>query len=197
MSELNRTYLDTETTGLDPYRHEIIEIAFVVEAIPETPLVAGKILDKWVTKIKPLHLGVAHPQALQVNGYDPVLWKDAPTFAEVAPMIVSYVSRATCLIGHNPKFDTEFVKSMCARDGIDIKVPYHQIDTVTAAWMALMWMGGEDVKLRLDSLRDRLEIPRNTTHGALKDALDCRRLIYAAREHITGVKIEMEPYSDC
>ena len=54
---LNRTYLDVETTGLDPYRHEIIEIAFVVEAIPENPLVAGKILDKWVSKVKPLHLG--------------------------------------------------------------------------------------------------------------------------------------------
>ena len=182
----NRTYLDTETTGLDPYSHEIIEIAFVVEEVPEDPNAVGKIIETWETKLRPHHIGAAHPRALEVNGYTAEAWEGAPFFADVANKIAEFLSRATCLVGHNPKFDTSFLESAFRREGMNPYIPYHQIDTVTSAYEAFLWTG-VGPKLSLDNLRDHLGIPRATSHSALKDALDARRLLYAARSKLTGV----------
>lgn len=188
---LNRTFLDVETTGLNPYSQEIIEIAFLVEAPPETPDGIGKILDRWSSKVKPLHLGTANSKALQVNGYDPEKWKDAPTFAEIAPKVARYLKQATVLIGHNPTFDTRFITAALEREGIfGVYIPYHQIDTVTSAFMALNWMIPNDQKLRLDMLRDHFGIPKDDHHEAFKDVVDCRQILYLTRGVLTGVQYD-------
>lgn len=186
----NRTYLDTETTGLDPYTHEIIEIAFVVEEVPEDPNAVGKIIETWETKLRPHHIGAAHPKALEVNGYTPEAWEGAPFFADVADKIAKFLSNATCLVGHNPQFDTRFLGAAFRREGMDPYIPYHQIDTVTSAYQAWLWTG-VGPKLNLDHLRDHLGIPRATSHSALKDALDARRVLYAARSKLTGVLYDL------
>ena len=49
--------LDTETTGLDPTKHEIIEIAV------KSPL------GTFHSLVKPQRLDLAEPKALELNGY--------------------------------------------------------------------------------------------------------------------------------
>jgi len=181
-----RLYVDTETTGLDPLTHEIIEIAMVLEEVPEDPLAIGKIVDQWETKIRPLRIEDASPMALQVNGYTPEAWEGAPTFAEVSQKIAQWIRRAACIVGHNPKFDTAFLQAEFDRIGIEPGIPYHTIDTVGLAYVAWKWTGGGPA-LKLDRIRDFLGIEVAPSHSAMKDVMDCRRVLYEARGTMTGI----------
>lgn len=183
-----RIYLDTETTGLDPSKHEIIELAIVVEEIPESPNEAGKILQKWIRKIRPLHIETAHPKALEVNGYTPEAWEGAATFAELANEIAALLASTGCLVGHNIRFDTSFLEAEFARLNLGVRIPYHQIDTVTMAYAAWNW-SGKGPGLSLDKLRNHLGISMVGSHSALKDTLDCRQVLYLARAALTGVAV--------
>jgi len=54
-------WIDTETTGLDPRKHDIIQLAAMVE-------IDGVIKDKKVWKCQPFEPEAADPKALEVNG---------------------------------------------------------------------------------------------------------------------------------
>lgn len=185
-----RMYLDTETTGLDPSKHEIIELAIVVEEIPDDPNEVGKIIQKWIRKIRPMHIETAHPKALEVNGYTPEAWEGAATFAELAREIATMLASGSILVGHNIKFDTRFLEAEFARLDLQVRIPYHQIDTITLAYAAWNW-SGKGPGLSLDKLRNHLGIATEGAHSALKDTLDCRRVLYAARAALAGTTCEL------
>lgn len=178
-----RLYLDTETTGLDPNCHEIIEIAIVIEEVPENPNDLGKIIQTWERKIRPIHIRAAHPKALEVNGYTPQEWEGTLPFADYADEIAGLLASTGTLVGHNPTFDTNFLKSAFAREGLGVRIPYHQIDTVSLAYVAWNW-SGTGPGLSLDKIRDHLGMSKVGAHSALKDALDCRHVLYLARNAI-------------
>ena len=88
------TFLDVETTHLDPEIGEIIQIAILTEDSEGN-------LKEWSTKIKPqLKLGTYSAKALEINGYNEEDWKDAPFFADIAHLIVSKLQWGP-IIGHN------------------------------------------------------------------------------------------------
>jgi DNA polymerase-3 subunit epsilon len=186
----NRLYLDTETTGLDPDRHEIIELAIVVEEVPEDPTAVGKITQKWCEKICPMHIRAAEPTALEVNGYTPFKWEGALPFAVFADEIAQLITSASCIVGHNPFFDVNFLKAAFRREGLEVRFPYHLIDTVTMGYVTWNWTG-TGPGLKLDKLRAFTGIPTHDFHSALQDALDCRRVLYAARGTLTGIPYQV------
>ncbi len=72
-------FIDTETTGLDPNFHEVIEIGCVVadwkpDLFGERTLVESSTLD---IKIIPEHIERADPKALAVNHYAKRDWSQA------------------------------------------------------------------------------------------------------------------------
>lgn len=93
-------FLDTETTGLDPLRHEVWEIAF---AVNDGDIRSG---------IVPHLGGSADPQALAMNGYfdrarsalGPRLW-----LHDVEIELRAALAGAT-VVGSNPAFDTAFLR---------------------------------------------------------------------------------------
>ena len=62
-------FVDTETTGLDHTKHEMLEIAIVVIENGEKTTIERK--------IKPTNLETAQPKALEVNGYNEEEWAEA------------------------------------------------------------------------------------------------------------------------
>ena len=88
---MKHCYIDTETTGLNPAKHEIIEIAIITENEDGT-------FERWHTKIKPDHIENAHPKALEVNGYTPEAWEGAPNFEDVVPEITSRLKGSIWLV---------------------------------------------------------------------------------------------------
>ena len=175
-------YIDTETTGLLADKHEIVSIAIVFDTdvarahgIQGLTFPDGEDYGYFYTLIKPQHLEVAEPKALEINGYaaHPELWDDAPIFDAVAGQVVRLLNGAIP-IGHNIKFDTGFVQEAIQRAGIKARIDYHAVDTCTLAWATLVPDGLE--RLSLDSIRDFLGWDKEGAHTALQDALDARRL---------------------
>jgi DNA polymerase III epsilon subunit family exonuclease len=160
--------LDTETTGLDPKVHEILEIAIV--ALDGTVL-----LD---TKVKPVNIEVASPEALKINGYNEADWADAPTFDEIKDKVMEALKHKI-IVGQNPQFDRNFVVEALDRCGVEKayrKVKRHTIDTVTLAWEHLVPCGLNRLNLTAECEFMGIPLDRETRHGALADAMATRTL---------------------
>lgn len=186
LSERPLAFIDTETTGLDPSKHEVIDVAVVfdddvfrrvgapwaMQLRREEPDVAV-----WHTRIRPERIEDAEPKALEVNGYRADLWADAPTAAEVAHTIANLLTRAGAdpvIVGHNVSFDRDFLNALLRRSGSKAQVSYHAVDTVALCYEHLVPCGLES--LSLDNVRRFMGIPTAGGHAALKDALDAREV---------------------
>lgn len=173
-----RHYIDTETTGLDPTVHELLEVAVVTEEVdPLNPFRPG-VTSRWSQKILPEHIENAEPKALEVNGYTPEKWDGAVPFSTIAVDLAKRL-KGGVIVGQNVGFDVGFLNAAFKRAGVDHRMSYHHVDTVTLAYQR--WgIGGEVQSLSLDKLRVFLGIPVAEHHSALKDAFDCRTVYYMA-----------------
>ena len=156
-------FLDTETTGLVPGRHEVIEVAVMV----------GDRLYHWM--VRPERLGDAEPKALEVNGYarSPERWEGARTMKEVGPEIMAALKGAV-VVGHNVGFDIDMLAGHMRKAGLNPHLPYHKVDTVTLAYTRLAPLGLD--KLSLDTIRAFLGWSKEEAHTAVKDVMDTERL---------------------
>lgn len=118
-------FLDCETTGLDPARHEVWEVAFALEGGPiETVLL-------------PHSLRTADPQALELNGYSRRFpYGNVPDGGPMADLLLRDVLAGATIVGSNPAFDTAMLR---ARWGC---APWHH-RLVAVESMALQAFGWE------------------------------------------------------
>jgi len=160
--------IDTETTGLDLQTSVVLEFAAII-------MDNGVEVARYGTKIKPTEqeLQYAHPKALEKNGYTDEAWADAPTIEQVAPDIVAFLDGCT-LVGHNVSFDEGMLKAHFAAYGIEAKIPYKKIDTVTLAYEHLTPLGLKSVSL--DRIREFLGWSKAGAHTAMKDVEDTKKL---------------------
>jgi len=166
-------FLDCETTGLDENVHEIIEIAIVAQN--KAPLLHTKVrprnLDEAMTKDP-----AGTKQALEINGYNELEWRDAPTWVEIAPRVRSLLTDVL-IVGHHPGFDLRFINAGFKRTEIgNGGISYYGIDTATLAHGHLIPCGARSV--RLGTTCAFLGISNVGAHTALSDALRCREVYY-------------------
>lgn len=161
-------FIDTETTGLDPSRAEVIEFAAVKVLKDGTE-------EVFHTLVYPERIDDAEPKALEVNGYakHPERWDTAPTMAEVGGKIAEFL-KGTVICGHNVAFDETMLNENLHRAGVKGRVPYHKIDTVTLAYEHLVPLGLKRVSL--DFIRAFLGWSQKDAHTAMKDVRDAQRL---------------------
>lgn len=159
------TWVDVETTGLDPAVAEILEIA-IVRVSPDGSEAT------FHSKVKPDHIETAHPKALEVNGYTEEAWADAPTQSEVWNKIVRLGLFEDCIIaGQNVRFDVGFIEK-ALHDHVEKapRIGYHLYDTVTLAIEHLAPLGIESVSLTKDNgVCAFLGIPIEGAHTAMGD----------------------------
>ena len=160
----NLAFIDTETTGLDATRHEIIEIAILVWD--------GVKLRVYEQRIYPKHIHTADPVALKINGYNPDDWAAAPYFNEQAQTIADLLCGCT-VVGHNVQFDLAFIERQLK--ACNIAIPrYRVVDTCTLVHEHLIPIGCPGHGL--DKVRAFLGWVRPDAHTALSDAMDCYQL---------------------
>jgi len=164
-------FLDFETTGLVPNRHEIIEAA-VVRADGRTLRELGAVS----VRIAPRHIETADPEALAVNGYDPKTWGGV-TLEDALPALEPLLADAFVAGCSVARFDVPFL--MAAYDQVLRPRPAfgkYQLNIESLCWPLMM--RGQVESLSLRALCDYYGISNAGAHGAL---VDCRRALEMAR----------------
>ena len=154
--------LDTETTGLDPEKHEIIEIAIM-------RIDDGK-REIWHTKISPQSVDSASPKALSINGYNDFEWINAPTMKEALPKIKKQL-RGCVLVGHNLDFDLAFLKKAYTDHSARGMGFHYKIDTMALAYEHLAGIGLNSLSLK--SVCTFLGVSNEGEHTAEADVARC------------------------
>ena len=163
MTALTLAFLDLETTGLDPERHDILEIGVIrVDAATLEEIARTEV------RVRPERLEDAWPKALRINGYSEAGWRHAASLREALCWISPYLSGA-CLAGHHVAFDRAFLDAAWKRVGI-IPPPmdHHSLDTMVLSWPLLA--AGVVDSLSLDAVSAYLGLDRSEPHRALADA---------------------------
>ena len=121
------TAIDTETTGLDLKKHEIIQIGIIEYNILDNGDL--KCLQKQEFKIKPSNILTASTEALKINGYNQNDWKYSVSFSKCFHILNKIFSDSDCLIGQNLIFDLRFISKQYWKYGLLLpKIPKY-IDT--------------------------------------------------------------------
>ena len=161
-----KAVIDTETTGLVAGVNEIIQLAVVI--VDDD----FKFVDKFVSKIRPMHEANITQEAMKVNRIKNL--HEAPTPLQVRNAFYQWheeVHDGLVIepIGHNYSFDKDFLKLFFG-DMYDERFYYKFRDTFVLA-QALIDRGSLEVdSTSLGSLCDHFEIPIKA-HDALGDVL--------------------------
>jgi DNA polymerase-3 subunit epsilon len=165
----NLAFIDTETTGTDPNRHEIIELAVIVaRQVPRE----GKgpkleIIEECEWKIKPRHIETAEEDALRVNGYNEVDWMFASELKPVMEQFAKKVESAT-FVSHNITFDYNFVMKAFEETGVENNMHYAKLDTISIAF-ARLYDAPQAERFSLRALCELLKVENPKAHTALAD----------------------------
>ncbi len=158
-------FVDLETTGINPFTHEIIEIGCLVAKQNDN--------GEWVTveefefKVKPEHIETAQPEALRINHYDESVWMFAHT-QEQALQTLSQKCDGCVMVGQNVSFDYAFLAAKFGKYNIKDPFFYAKLDTISLAYMRFR----KDTTMTSFTLRElceRLGIKNEKAHSALAD----------------------------
>lgn len=169
MSDL--IYFDSETTGLEPNKHEMWEIAW---AVNDEPIVERILVHS---------LKTADPKALDLNGYFVRFPGGARSDGPIVDIDVRHLLAGNTLVCANPTFDRMF---MYARWGLE---PYHyrSIDIESMALVVFGWERPRGLKDVADELRSRGHDIAFPDHTAVMD-------VRVTRECYKALRIEADKY---
>jgi DNA polymerase III subunit epsilon len=165
--------LDTETTGLDPRDHRVIEIACVeIEDFIPT----GRTFHRYINPDRPID-----EEAERVHGISGAFLADKPRFSdpEICDAFLAFVGDAN-IVAHNAAFDMSFVAAELVRVGRAGELPEPRwVCTYKLAQKRFPGMYNS-----LDALckRYRISLAEREKHGALIDA----RLLAAVYLELQG-----------
>ena len=163
------TVIDTETTGLDRSKHEIIEIAMISYLISRE----GErfMLKKLNRKIKPRHIETASKMALSINHYSKEVWRNSVDISEVLPEIKKIIDESEILLGQNLIFDLRYISDAFKDNGCE--VPDYPAYTDTKALADVLRRQGKIKRSSMDYLCEHYDIKfSGRAHSAL---VDCER----------------------
>ncbi|MEN9337701.1 MAG: hypothetical protein RIQ41_15 [Candidatus Parcubacteria bacterium] len=169
MKSHNLAFIDTETTGTNPEKHEIIELACIIARQVERP---GKgpsleIVEECEWKIQPKRLDLAEEEALRVNGYNEVDWMFAVT-REKAMEEFAKKTQSCTFVSHNLVFDYAFIQKAFEETGVESRMHYAKLDTISMAF-ARLYDAPQADKFSLRALCELLKVENSKAHTALAD----------------------------
>lgn len=169
MKKHNLAFIDTETTGLDVDKHELIEIGCVIaeqDWSGKTPVFTH--VEEFDLKIKPVDISNADPQALRINGYNEADWLFAYDLAD-AMDIFRKKTKDCIMVSHNLSFDAAFIDKAFKKTGVKNEMYYPRIDTISIAFAKLH--NKEDLRYSLGALCQHFDIENKSAHTALADTV--------------------------
>lgn len=169
MKDTLLAFIDTETTGTDPNRHEVIELACIIVKQNKVEGRGPKIevIKEYEWKIKPERIEDAEEQALRVNGYNEAEWMFAYDLKPVMEEFAKATQSCT-FVSHNLTFDYAFVSKCFEKSGVDSKMHYAKIDTISVAFARLYDLP-QATAFSMRALCELLKIENSKAHTALAD----------------------------
>lgn len=156
--DLTFVVFDTETTGLQPHKDEIVQIGAV--RVVKSKIVAGEQIDMLVDPARPIPAA-----STKVHGITDAMVSGAPTVIPATKSLHKFASGAV-LVAHNAPFDMAFLDKHAKK--ADLRWDHPILDTVL---LSAVLFGRTEVHT-LDALCERLDvtIPPALRHTALGDA---------------------------
>ncbi len=184
---LDAIVIDTETTGLDPRKARVIELAGL-------RLRGGKLVDGGSFRQLMRPGGESIPaEATRIHGIDDAMVAKSPGFAEVWPGFNAFLGQAV-VVGHSVGFDLAVLKRECDLAGLPWIRP-RTLDTRLLAQIAEPELPG----YALEMLAAWLGIEAVDRHSALGDASTTARVFLALvpklRDH--GIRTIAEAERAC
>lgn len=176
-------FIDVETTGTQPGKHELLELGAVVTA-GDSPYA---VRDSFEVKIRPERLSDAEPEALRVNRFSEEEWRDALPSDRAVRDFCERVSGAS-FWGWNVSFDRAFLEPAMNRAGItleayEIDYTWYDAKIEFMRWAKLVGREAEFApRFSLRSARQAFGIENEDAHRALSDALATYRMFVRLQE---------------
>src|SRR5262249_56624575 len=98
--------VDTETTGLDPAEHRLVELA-AIELVNHLP--TGRRFQRYLNPER-----LVLEESYRIHGLSDAFLADKAKFAQVAEEFLAFIGDAT-LVAHNADFDVGFINAELAR----------------------------------------------------------------------------------
>ena len=171
------TVVDLETTGLFPKKHDrVVEIGIVVLSDD------GVVEAEWTTLVNPQRdVGPTYIHGITARD---VL--EAPTFAEVAPVVIQTLAGRT-LVAHNARFDTQFLDYEFERAGLGTRPPTPSLCT--------MQLSGSYLRGASRKLKDCCAAAR-VNHAAEHTAMGDARAVAGLLSYYLGCAGVPVPWGD-
>jgi len=167
---------DTESTGLFPIMHRLVEIGAVRFRLDGRELVTFQSL---INPQMPIPRDVQ-----QVHGITDAMVRGQPTVEQVIPHFIEFLGAPdTILLAHNALFDLGFLAMALIRLGIAYP-PHDVFDTLDMARRLYpIWPSHS-----LEHMATRLKIANRAEHRALSDARLVKDILLAMLKDIPSVK---------
>ncbi len=157
LAELAYTVFDTETTGLDPQRDEIVAIGAI--RMLNRRLLHQEVFDQLIDPGQPI------PRlATTIHGIGESMVQGQPMIDVVLPQFARFAEE-TVLVGHNLAFDLRMFAAKAAVTGVQFTQPV--LDTLLLSTV----LHPDEKDHSLEGLAERLGINVLGRHTALADAL--------------------------
>jgi len=157
--QMREIVLDTETTGLDPFRGDRLVEVGCIELLNRIP--SGQTFHRYINPQRDVP-----EEAYKVHGLSTQFLADKPLFADVCDELLAFIGDAPLVI-HNASFDVAFLNAELDRCGKVALARERLVDTLMLARRKFV-----GVRNSLDDLCGRFGIDnsKRTKHGALLDA---------------------------
>ncbi len=166
MKNKKLAFIDIETTGFDVEKHEIIEIGGVI--VEQKDGVPGNIVEEFEIKIRPERIENADPEALSINGYNEAEWMFAFDKQQAMELFAEKTKDAM-MLAHNVAFDYAFLAKAFSDTGVENKMFYAKLDTLSFAY-AKLHKRKDAPRMALGALCDYFGVENERAHTALADA---------------------------
>ncbi len=180
MTGVNETeffFFDVETTGLAPdFGDRVVEFAFI-------RTLGKKEIERFETLINPMR--PISWQASLVNGITDTMVSSSPQAGDVINRILKGL-RGACLVGHNLRFDLNFLKAEFAHAKKEFILEEHTIDTVKLSRGILPQLG----RYSLSHVASFLGINDAQKHRAMADVVMTKDIFFRLLEIAKEKNIE-------
>ncbi len=195
-------WIDTETTGTDPSKNGLIQIAALVE-------IDGQIKERIAFKVKPFEGDEITDKALEVNGLtrEEIREFDAPkdVHVEFVAILSKYIDQYDRLdkfivAGYNTQFDLDFLREFWSKNGDNYfgSFFYHKPIDVDEIVVLINRLKGELPRYAklIDALRRFGIEPPEDLHDAMADIVYTRKLYVAVMKVLKNTMNEISGGDD-